>query len=141
MGKTDFCQLICLKPTQHGSSPDEEVIFLMRFQTAHDLGGLPSTRLPGRSIYHLCSNKGEWGDRLLSGSRGSVDSALAFQSLILSLIPGQKSFFLIPSSTILACVSYSICIPSSAAVCGSGSSCLGPWSCVTPSQPSSSPSL
>ena len=29
---------------------------------------------------------------------GSVVSALAFQSLVLSLIPGQKSVVLIPSS-------------------------------------------
>ena len=58
-----------------------------------------------RSEYHLCCNKGEWGDWLLSGSHGSVVSALTFQSLILSSIPGQKPVFLIPSYLLSACVS------------------------------------
>ena len=39
-------------------------------------------------------------DHLLSGSHGSVVSALASQSLVLGLIPGQKSVFPIPYSAI-----------------------------------------
>ena len=41
----------------------------------------------------------EWGNWLLSRSHGSVVSALAFQSLILSSIPGLKVVFLILSYT------------------------------------------
>ena len=56
-------------------------------------------------VYHWCGNKGGWGDWLFSGSRGSVVSALAFQSLILSSIPGWQPVFIIPSYLLSACVS------------------------------------
>ena len=46
-----------------------------------------------RQEYHLCSNKGEWGDRLLYESRGSVVGALAFQSPMLSSIAGAEAGF------------------------------------------------
>ena len=62
---------------------------------------------PGRS--NTCAvirGNGETG--FCPGVVAQVVSALAFQSLILSLIPGRKPVFLIPSYLLSACVSPSI---------------------------------
>ena len=45
--------------------------------------------------YHLAVDEREWGDGFLTGSRGSVVSALDFQSLILGSIPGGNRSFLL----------------------------------------------
>ena len=64
--------------------------------TAHDVGGLP---VLGCLDGQRPPCKREWEDWLFSGSCGSVASALDFQSLILSSIPGQKLVFLTLSSS------------------------------------------